>query len=716
MATFDPPVANSKMKGPTRTSNYVVADRLLMGDDPASGKLDKLVNAGVTLFVDLRDVGSATNYVKTAGVAGVDYVAFPFHVEDFGARRKHMQFLYALVDAVHAGEKVYIHDASGHGTCGVVGACALAILHGWSGMKSLNMIAQLHEVRDNTEGSDCPVDARSKDMKAYVREVVRELSYAPGTAPPLREGGGAVEEAKPAAPAVPSPTRFGASSRGVGGGESTVNILGESTANTTPSSAARFAHSRGRHGGGATSINIFGGTTSTPQPPAPTTPDVKHGQAKSSGGGQSSVNIFNDGTLRASHASPSVAAHHSPTAAHPPAQAPQTPPSPPRDLRDAMAVTITRPSADIPWGFAVDGLELVSVGPGTPAEACGLPLGVIVAIAGEAVHTDADLGKLARAEESVTLHVLPNTPVSLVHYHLRREAGQSWGLDVDDLWVVGVIPGSPADEAGVRCGRLIAINGAELHSMEECCVLGELDTVIITVLPDAQAARPQPPATADSPPRSIDRANRPGPLNAAHVECATDAVAPAPLPEPFNTRDKADLATAQGPTRNTNWAIRGRLLCGPSPDLFKTGDVKVLADTGVTCVVNLCIGEGKTPAYIPTLEKHAARKIDFVPFFVVDGSVPEKAQIEGFVSLVRDIVAKLRAGHVVYVHCKGGHGRTGMVVACVLATIFDLPHMKALNQTDTLHSTRKDTEDQCSPQTQEQRIFVLETLKKMAQE
>ena len=42
--------------------------------------------------------------------------------------------------------------------------------------------------------------------------------------------------------------------------------------------------------------------------------------------------------------------------------------------------------------------------------------------------------------------------------------------------------------------------------------------------------------------------------------------------------------------------------------------------------------------------------------------------------------------------------------------------MKALNMTDTLHSCRADTEDQCSPQTQEQRIFVLEVLKAMAGE
>ena len=52
-----------------------------------------------------------------------------------------------------------------------------------------------------------------------------------------------------------------------------------------------------------------------------------------------------------------------------------------------------------------------------------------------------------------------------------------------------------------------------------------------------------------------------------------------------------------------------------------------------------------------------------------------------------------------------------MVVACVMSLLFHLPHMRALNSTDTLHSTRKDTEDQCSPQTQEQRLFVLEALK-----
>ena len=69
-----------------------------------------------------------------------------------------------------------------------------------------------------------------------------------------------------------------------------------------------------------------------------------------------------------------------------------------------------------------------------------------------------------------------------------------------------------------------------------------------------------------------------------------------------------------------------------------------------------------------------------------------------------------------YLHCKGGHGETGMVAACVLSLVYGLPYTRALNNTDTLHAQRKDTEDQCSPQTQEQRIFVLQSLKSIAGE
>eukprot|EP01061_Rhynchopus_euleeides_P007642 TRINITY_DN1670_c1_g1_i2.p1 TRINITY_DN1670_c1_g1~~TRINITY_DN1670_c1_g1_i2.p1 ORF type:complete len:233 (+),score=82.41 TRINITY_DN1670_c1_g1_i2:77-775(+) len=187
------------------------------------------------------------------------------------------------------------------------------------------------------------------------------------------------------------------------------------------------------------------------------------------------------------------------------------------------------------------------------------------------------------------------------------------------------------------------------------------------------------------------------------------------LPDPFNTRDKADLAKASGPTRTSNWVVRDRVLCGAAMDLRKVSDIEAIANTGITTVVNLK-GSGERPAaYFPTLEKVAKRKVKFINYAFASGTIPGAGELNGFKELIMQIVGLVRSGEIVYIHCTGGHGETGMVVACVLCVLYNLPHMRALNSTDSLHSTRADTEDQCSPQTQEQRIFVLETLKSLSE-
>jgi hypothetical protein len=50
----------------------------------------------------------------------------------------------------------------------------------------------------------------------------------------------------------------------------------------------------------------------------------------------------------------------------------------------------------------------------------------------------------------------------------------------------------------------------------------------------------------------------------------------------------------------------------------------------------------------------------------------EHAALHGF---VLQLVALLTSGRKIYVHCRGGHGRTGVVVACLLGFIY--PRMAA---------------------------------------
>eukprot|EP01064_Diplonema_japonicum_P021418 TRINITY_DN30971_c0_g1_i1.p1 TRINITY_DN30971_c0_g1~~TRINITY_DN30971_c0_g1_i1.p1 ORF type:complete len:696 (+),score=123.32 TRINITY_DN30971_c0_g1_i1:37-2124(+) len=680
-----PVTADAKMKGPTKTSNYILPGKVLMGDDPTGGahRLEQLKEAGMEVFVDLRDMTSASNYLKSAGVGG-EYVSFPFHCEDYGARKAQKDFVYSLLDRIHAGESIYIHDHNGHEQCGVVAALLLASLYRYSGMKALNIVAQLHEVRDNTYGADCPI---SRDLKAYVKEVARDLDYKPG-----------VGLASAPAPA-PAP--------------SLNSVAAPSEASTGDhTSTARFAHSRGKHGGGSSSINLFGGSSVS----APSTPDVmSRSLGRSCGGGATQVNLFDTTPVKNAAQSDSIIQPVQQEVIEQPRTTPiqqnipRLPSTPQQSPMGFTTVTLTRPNPSHPWGFALDGLEFVSVAADSPAADAGVPLGVLIGIDDVKIESEEELHLLGGGRTEVTLHVaqrsdtsMPSqSPGALATYHLVREPGQSWGIDVEELWVVGVFPGSVADQAGVRKGRMLYLNNVELTCMADLATLAEATEVTIKLLPNEFTSAPVSPNINGSQARQAE-----SPAEAMEVDQEVPQQ-DIELPPPFNTRDKNELKDVVGPTRTTNWVVRGRLLCGGSPDNRRLSDLQALANTGITTVINL--RADKNAGYMPALEKAAGRKINLVTYHLSDGQVPKETKT--FMELINRINAMLKAGEIIYIHCKGGHGETGMVVACVLATLYDLPHMKALNVTGTLHSQRHDTEDQCSPQTQEQRIFVLEILK-----
>lgn len=122
------------------------------------------------------------------------------------------------------------------------------------------------------------------------------------------------------------------------------------------------------------------------------------------------------------------------------------------------------------------------------------------------------------------------------------------------------------------------------------------------------------------------------------------------------------------PLPKTWWIEPGRLLGGPYPGAShaeeRDAKLKALADFGVERMV--CLQEaGETGGfgrgfedYVPRLVELAGRPIDFARFPIRDMSVPSA-------DLVAQILAHLRASPALtYVHCWGGHGRTGVVAGC----------------------------------------------------
>ena len=131
----------------------------------------------------------------------------------------------------------------------------------------------------------------------------------------------------------------------------------------------------------------------------------------------------------------------------------------------------------------------------------------------------------------------------------------------------------------------------------------------------------------------------------------------------MDARIKASL-DADRPLPNTYWVIPGRVLAGEHPAGADTTASRArlarLRAAGIDAFVDLT-EKGEMPAYRHLLP----RGTQYLRSAIVDTRVPNNiAQTRELLSSIR---TALDRGRSIYIHCRAGIGRTGLIVGCFLA-------------------------------------------------
>jgi ADP-ribosyl-[dinitrogen reductase] hydrolase len=118
------------------------------------------------------------------------------------------------------------------------------------------------------------------------------------------------------------------------------------------------------------------------------------------------------------------------------------------------------------------------------------------------------------------------------------------------------------------------------------------------------------------------------------------------------------------PIEQCYWVVPGKLLAGEYPrnkdEVSTRGKIGALVDAGVKVFVDLTEEDEGLLPYAEMLDG-----VRHLRFPIRDVSVPASPEVT--VAILDTIDAHLHRGEMVYVHCWGGVGRTGVIIGCWLA-------------------------------------------------
>jgi protein-tyrosine phosphatase len=118
----------------------------------------------------------------------------------------------------------------------------------------------------------------------------------------------------------------------------------------------------------------------------------------------------------------------------------------------------------------------------------------------------------------------------------------------------------------------------------------------------------------------------------------------------------------QGPDERSNWIIKNRLLVSSYP--YGESTIKTYINSGINVFVNLTEDKEKVKEY--NYYNFLPDKIKYVKFPMPDMSTTDDDMTNHFVD---ELALLYESGSNILVHCKGGIGRTGVIVCLLLSKL-----------------------------------------------
>jgi len=123
-----------------------------------------------------------------------------------------------------------------------------------------------------------------------------------------------------------------------------------------------------------------------------------------------------------------------------------------------------------------------------------------------------------------------------------------------------------------------------------------------------------------------------------------------------------------GPTSRSNWLVPGVVMAGDRSSLDSPSGLEAILRMGVDTFV--CLQANSELKRAVPYKDRAIRlngEACFLGFSIPDQQTASDDLVANF---VRELVGRVHAGHNLYVHCRGGHGRTGTVCTLLLGELY----------------------------------------------